>query len=565
MSIRPFGKHSIVLVSRCRRLIIAALLMFALTHPLLAVGAAQHAMEAAQSGNAVSSLSAKNVATAPASTANSQHVGSHACSRCHQGIYTAFSKTDMGRSIVPVTPSLLQSMRIPQSVYDKTLDRHFDVYARDGTLYQSEYATDSGGNETFRDTHTLDWIIGAGSNGFGGMVKRGDFLFEAPLSYYTKAERWELSPGYEAGDFGFGRPMLAGCLSCHSGRSKPIPASDGKYEQPPFEETAVGCENCHGPGSAHIRAMEEDTLGEHGEDTAIVNPARLSPELANNICMFCHQTGDLRLLQPGKSLADFRPGEPLDHTLSILMAPPKRDDPQTDLLQHYYSMTLSKCYRASGGKLSCISCHDPHRQPTREQAPAYYAKKCLTCHTEQSCSLPSETRQHHQPADDCAGCHMPRRDIGTISHSSVTNHRIVARPDEPWPEVAFHQTTATLPDLIHLDPAPGEKGTSPSAMILLQAYGELAATRPDYLPRYLATLDQLSRSDPNQVLVQAAIGHRELLDGRLQEAVDHLQQAMKLGETEPTAYSDLADALVKLGRDGGSSSGPGEINRPEPI
>jgi len=181
--------------------------------------------------------------------------------------------------------------------------------------------------------------------------------------------------------------------------------------------------------------MEVEVPGQ-GEDTAIVNPARLQPELSNNICMSCHQTGDLRLLRPGKKFSDFQPGEPLDHTLSILMVPPKPGDPQTDLLQHQYSMTLSKCYRSSGGRLSCITCHDPHRQPTRQEAPAYYAKKCLACHTEQSCTVPLEKRQHSMPPDDCAGCHMPKRDIKVISHSTVTNHRIVARPDEPLPEVA---------------------------------------------------------------------------------------------------------------------------------
>ena len=96
--------------------------------------------------------------------------------------------------------------------------------------------------------------------------------------------------------------------------------------------------------------------------------------------------------------------------------------------------------------------------------------------------------------------------------------------------------------------APGDKSAPLSALVLLQAYGELAATKPEYLPRYLAILDQLSQFDPNHVLVQAALGHRDLLDGRFQDAMDHLVQAMKLGDPGTAGYSDLADALVKLGR-----------------
>ena len=81
----------------------------------------------------------------------------------------------------------------------------------------------------------------------------------------------------------------------------------------------------------------------------------------------------------------------------------------------------------------------------------------MTCHTQPSCTLPTVERQRTAPADNCIGCHMPKRDVRVISHSSITNHRILARPDEPIPESDFHQTTAALPDLIHLNPVPGSK------------------------------------------------------------------------------------------------------------
>ena len=210
--------------------------------------------------------------------------------------------------------------------------------------------------------------------------------------------------------------------------------------------------------------------------------------------MACHQTGDARVLKPGKTYQDIRPGHPLDDTLSILMVPPTRESPPTaDHVEHYYSMTLSKCYRASQGRLSCITCHDPHVEPSREDAPKYFASKCLTCHTNQSCKLPIETRMQKTPANDCIGCHMPKRDIQVISHSSATNHRIVATPDEPFPDVTFEQTTASLPDLIHLNPAPGKEAAPPPLLTLLEAYGDLAENKPEYIAPYLNVLGQLER------------------------------------------------------------------------
>ncbi|HEX4489386.1 MAG TPA: hypothetical protein VH088_24140 [Terriglobales bacterium] len=459
----------------------------------------------------------------------------------------------MGRSISAVTPEFLHIIATNDSFYDEKFDRHFEIFTRDGKFFQSEFQVGADKQEVFRDTREVKWILGAGLNGMGGLVEKEGYLFQGPASFYSKPQKWGLSPGYEFGDYGFNRPILAGCIFCHSGRQRPIAATNGKFESEPFSEMAIGCENCHGPGAPHKAAVFGGATRSNGKDLHIVNPARLSPVLTNNICMSCHQTGDVRVLKPGKTYQDFRPGQPLDDTLSILMEPPTRESPpQNDHLEHYYSMTLSRCYRSSGN-MSCISCHDPHIEPTAEDAPAYFKTRCLTCHTEQSCKLGMEARQHTTPADNCIGCHMPKRDIRVISHSTVTNHRILARPDEPFPDVTFNQTTATLPDLIHLNPTPGNKGGIPP-LSLLQAYGEMSQTRPQYEERYLRVLKQIENSEPNNSLVQAAVGRRELKAEKLQEAVTHLQRSIDIGPAQANVYGDLAEALAKLGRTGESIS-----------
>jgi hypothetical protein len=447
-----------------------------------------------------------------------------------------------------VTPALLEKIPTDASVVDDRIHRRFAVRTDAGRLLQSESEIGNDGKEVFPETHPVEWIIGSGANGFGALIKRGEFLFEAPLSFYAKTQSWALSPGYEFGDYGFNRPILPGCIACHSGRPQAVLGGNGRFLEPPFHELAIGCENCHGPGEAHVREMREGDSSGEGSTHSIVNPAKLDPWLADNICMSCHQTGDAIVLKPGKDYRDFQPGTALDDTLGIFMVPPRRDSPQTDLLEHYFSMTLSKCYRSSGGKLRCITCHDPHVQPAAQDAPAYFRQKCLACHTEKSCALPLAIRQRKTPADDCAGCHMPKRDVPVIAHAVLTNHRIVAQAEEPYPDAAFHMTTAQMPDLVHLSAIPAKREEPVAPPVLLQAYGQLMAANPEYRGRYFALAQKLEAAESSNAEVLEALAALAIEQKNDEAAIRYLDSAVKHGATSPSSYEQLSGLLVQHGR-----------------
>ena len=348
----------------------------------------------------------------------------------------------------------------------------------------------------FSVDHQLDYAVGSGYNGLTFLVRRGRFLFQAPLSYYARAQKWDLSPGYENADLGFNRMVPEECINCHAGRPSPLPNVSGGYADPPFQELAIGCENCHGPGEAHVKSQGK-------RSGTIVNPAKLGARLADNICLNCHQAGDARVTQPGKSYLDFRPGEWLFDTTVIFKQPAAVDQPQADLLEHYAGMQASLCFRESGGKLSCLTCHDPHTQPSQTAAASYYRPKCLTCHNEQSCRLPLRVRGAQTPADDCIGCHMPKRNVTQISHSALTNHRIPAREGEPPPPLKQEEKEG----VIVVNPPEGRK-VELSKLTLLRAYRQLSQKNPDYQRRYLAALDEVGRTQPQDTFVQAALGDR---------------------------------------------------------
>lgn len=479
-----------------------------------------------------------------------RYVGSKVCAQCHAPIASNYSRTDMGRSMSEITASLLETIPNSASLVDDRLKKHFDLYVEDGRLFQSEYEKSPDGKETFRETHEVNWIIGSGANGFGALLKRGDFLFEAPLSFYSKTQSWALSPGYEFGDYGFNRPILPGCIACHSGQPRAVLNGNGRFLEPPFHELAIGCENCHGPGAAHVHEMQEgdSNAAANNPTHSIVNPAKLKPWLADNICMSCHQTGDAMVLRPGKDYRDFKPGMPLDDTLAIFMVPPRRDSPQTDLLEHYFSMTLSKCYRGSGGRLSCVTCHDPHVESAKQEAPAQFRAKCLECHNEKSCALPVAVRQRKTPPDDCAGCHMPKRQVQTIAHAVLTNHRIVAQAEEPYPDAAFHMASPQTPDLVHLTAIPGKPGEPTSPLLLLQAYEQLMTPNPEYRGRYFALAKQLESTNPTNVDLLEALAALALEQKNDSKAIEYFSGAVKNGSTSPQSYEQLATLLVRAKR-----------------
>ena len=499
---------------------------------------------------------------ATAQTSNEDgYVGTAACAPCHRSIAVSFAKTSMGRSLTPIKPEFLQTLPPGSaetgSLFDAKSNHRFEVHTENGKLIQSEYETGVGGQEIFRSTYEMDWIIGTGENGFGALLRRGDSLFQAPLSHYTQTARWDLSPGYQNQDDGFSRVIQPGCIYCHSGRPQPIAGRDGSYRDPAFTQTPIGCENCHGPGAAHVEAMRKGKIPQNGFDHTIVNPERLSSQLANDICMSCHQAGDARVLQPGKTYQDFRPGEPLERTVAIFQIPPTRaNPPDEDHVQHYYSMSLSRCFLATRNlrpekQLRCISCHDPHVEPTADEAPAHFNSACLSCHTKASCKAPHAVRQATTPSDNCIGCHMPSRSIRVISHSSATNHRIVRTPDEPFPDLTFNQTTPSMPDLMELNPA-GERGAgalAPSALTRLQAYALLKAEgKAQFAQPWLKTLAELETSKPENAIVQASLGHRDLDDHKYDEAISHLEHSLRLDPSQPLVYIDLSAAQDQIGK-----------------
>jgi hypothetical protein len=500
-----------------------------------------------------------------------KYVGSQDCSACHAALAKHYRRaTPMGHSMGSASqPSELARAPRPVAVPSGKPNGFYEVFRKGQNLYQREYQKDSQGQMIFERTYKLEYVVGAGQNGYTYLFRRdGNFLFEAPLTYYTRSGTWELSPIYDVNNYGFNRPILPACLWCHNGQPRPVPQRDALYKEPPFRfgEMAISCEACHGPGELHSAKWRTGGSRRTGAlDTSIVSPTRLNPRVADDICRFCHQGGNAVVLQPGKDHHDFRPGEPMYKTLGIFKVPlseqqreeanrletlpPARGTIAAPGWWRNSSLELSKCYLASGGKMGCLTCHEIHKRPDAKSKVAYFRKKCLQCHSESACRIGAAERRRESPEDNCIACHMPQQPMAGIAHTAATNHRIVRRTGQPLPDIAFRQGPRQLQGLLYLNGPVGDDGSSVSALMKLAVYAALVKRRPEFRQPYLAVLAELSKSDPDNPVVLSALGHEALQRGE-PAAVDYLSRALERNKEFPTTMLvvDLAEALARTGR-----------------
>jgi hypothetical protein len=497
--------------------------------------------------------------------------GSKSCagSGCHEAICRDYARTPHGTSMAPANaPSELA--KVPQriTVYDKKLNRYFEVVREGSDLYQTQYQLDESGNRVFASAHKLEYAIGGHLTGNIYVIRWGQSLFQAPLSYYLRLNGWDLAPGYEAAPRPFNRP-ISRCFFCHNGQPEPVRNRDGMYRDPPFRfmEYGIGCEVCHGPGALHLQELSKHPKRKFGKvDTTIVNPGRLSPRLADDICMNCHEGWASRVLQPGKGHLDFRPGTPLYETVALFKVPvtiaqraelnrlealpPVKGSMSTPLWFKHSLMAMSRCFHDSNGQLRCSTCHIIHNPPTEENKVAYYRERCFTCHTNESCKVSLQERLRQEPANDCVGCHMPRRGVAGIPHSEDANHRIVRRPGQPYPDYAFEESDPDLPGLVCINRR-GEDATKPIPLLTkLSAYNDLMISKkyPDATRYYLAVLEQLRTSAPDEPTVLVCLGRKALFDKDNAKAVEYLTRALERGADYDTTYLDLSEALARMGR-----------------
>ena len=267
---------------------------------------------------------------------------------------------------------------------------------------ESEYSV-SDGTKTL--TLPIRWVMGASSAiGQTFILGKDGELLESRVSFFRDLQGLGPTLGSQnsaPGDISeaAGRVMTQEdklrCFGCHATN-----ATSGNQLTLEKLTPGVQCAHCHEGTETHLAAMLLDSFDlEKRQQKPKLH--QFAAEQVSDFCGQCHRTWAEIVMQPNPGIANIR------------FQP--------------YRLTGSKCYDVADTRISCLACHDPHRE-VNANLPDYDAK-CLACHGggkpgAKNCRVAKQ---------DCVTCHMPKLELPG-AHFKFTDHRIrIAKPYEPFP------------------------------------------------------------------------------------------------------------------------------------
>lgn len=429
----------------------------------------------------------------------------HVCEACHPGQTARYLASPMGRSLTTpqrVAPGVSRHQRSGSTV---------KVELRDGKMFHK--LSEKGLSAEYE----IAYQIGAGKFAHTYITRINGYLFESPATWF-RAAGWDSSPGYApAPVIDFDRPITSTCLFCHASGTEFN--SIQQRQKADASLSPISCERCHGPSEKHLQNPSKQN---------ILQPAKLPPRARDSICEQCHLEGETRILSPGKSWADFHPGDNLDQTITSYVF--QQNGHRVKPVNQVEQLAQSQCAVQSKGKLWCGSCHNPHGETAIEAV-------CTSCHA-------TISKASHSPQKrECTSCHMPRVESEYV-HVAVTNHAIVRRPAQ---SPAARESKKTL--AVWVEP--------PEAFRLRNlALANLTVGLRMGMPALVDTGLSLAKSiagnsDPE---MQEAECRGLLLKGRAREAAERCRLAARKQPESADHAMHLGIALARSGDAGGAES-----------
>ncbi len=381
--------------------------------------------------------------TAPAVTGNAApaasapaHVTSASCAGCHNKEHAAWSSSHHSWALRRATPQNVLGN------FNDAVFEHRGVSSRffkRGTGFFIETDGPDGKASEFEIKYTV------------GVEPLQQYLVELDrgrlqaldVAWDTGQKRWfhlypdqELKPRDGLHWSGPCKNWNARCAECHQTSFKKNYSPKTASYQSKWSELTIGCEACHGPGSAHVQ-WAKNPAAFQGQKTAGVDDKGLTvslplktPGAEIRLCARCHSRrspAGADSPPPGEKLADH-------YKLALLRNGLYFADGQiNDEVYVYGSFLQSKMYQRG---VRCSNCHEPHSGKLVARGNAL----CTQCHnangnadfkTLKKAAYDDPSHHHHKAGSEgakCVSCHMPAKTYMRVDPRRDHSFR-VPRPD----------------------------------------------------------------------------------------------------------------------------------------
>jgi cytochrome c552 len=501
----------------------------------------------------------RTVAIRPIQTPGGGYVSSDTCRACHPGEYASWhasfhrTMTQIAAPDTVATPFDGVTIEVIPGEPIRLDERGRELWAEfaDPDDRPSSDPGRNGGAPGARITRQIVMTTGSHNQQIYWYATGGSrVLGQLPAIWLTGERRWiprraaiMSPPGAHVSETGAWNGV---CIACHATNGQP--RLDAPFGSRPAAaltadtraaEFGIACEACHGPADAHVRANRNPLrryalhFRVDARDETIVQPERLDPLRASQVCGQCHsfwEFADARAERTANASGlPYRPGDDLAATRFIVQPTRNLDTPiarafvQADpgfvrdifwsdgmiraTGREYNALLDSPCFRDApdaAHTMTCFSCHTMHKAADDPRPAASWADQqlapqgmddaaCVRCHTV------ADDHSHHRagsPGRACANCHMPRTTYGLLK--TIRSHQI----SSPSVQAALDTGRPDACSLCHLD-----KTLASTAAALEDWYGIAQPALGDDERGVAASLLWLLKGDAGQrAIVAQAMG-----------------------------------------------------------
>src|SRR5262249_50003578 len=125
----------------------------------------------------------------------------------------------------------------------------------------------------------------------------------------------------------------------------------------------IDCTRCHGQADEHLRKPQKGN---------ILNPRQLTSTRQLELCMQCHlettsQPLPFAARRLGRGFFSYDAREPLgDYMIHFDHEDKAPWNEKFEVVSAPYRMMQSKCFQKSAGRMTCLTCHNAHQRPRRD-------------------------------------------------------------------------------------------------------------------------------------------------------------------------------------------------------